>query len=146
MVTRLRAGRDVLGQPTPVVPESWTARGGTEPEYFIFLAILRTGRKEPVDFIFQKAFFGGRLTRGGVVADFMIFSPRVAINVQGARFHLSTAHQRTNDRLQRAALEGSGIRMEFISDFEAVNGPDKAVREAIAGTRGRGPLTAFGLS
>lgn len=137
--TRSQRVRTDTGRPLPTVPPEWYARGGSDIEYFVYTAILRTGRREYIDFEFQRSIFGGRLSRGGAIADFFIYAPRVGINVQGARFHLVTAQQRAHDTLQRIALEGSGIRLEFISEQQAINDPDTAVREAIAGVRTRGP-------
>ena len=122
------------------VPESWP---GSDPEYYVYRAILRTGRTEGVDFQYQKNTFGGRTQRGGIIPDFAIFVPRVGINVQGARFHTPPFGSVALDRMQRVQLEKAGLRMEFISETEAQLRPDAAVREAIAGTRGRGPLEAL---
>ena len=133
--------RTVTGQPVEQVPEWWLARGGSQPEYWIYRAIIRTGRLEEAgDFVYQAKRFGGRIQRGGAVVDFEIFVPHVGINVQSKYFHNRTSEQRGHDAIQRALLEGSGLRLEFIDEEEAINSPDKAVREAIAGTRGRGPL------
>jgi hypothetical protein len=133
--------RTVTGKPVEQVPEWWLARGGSQPEYWVYRAIVRTGRlEENGDFIYQSKFFGGRLTRGGAVVDFIIKSPRVGINVQSKYFHNRTTDQRAHDALQRASLEASGLRVEFIQEEEAINSPDEAVREALAGTRGKGPI------
>jgi hypothetical protein len=133
--------RTVTGKPVEQVPEWWFARGGSQPEYWVYRAIVRTGRlEENGDFIYQSKFFGGRLTRGGAVVDFIIKSPRVGINVQSKYFHNRTTDQRAHDALQRASLEASGLRVEFIQEEEAINSPDEAVREALAGTRGKGPI------
>lgn len=132
--------RDVLNRPLPEVPADWP---GTIPEFFIFRAIERTDRVLDIDFQYQGGFFGGRQQRGGIIPDFLILDPRVGINVQGARFHLPPFGSPALDRLQRIQLEGAGIRMEFIGEDEALNRPDEAVREAIAGTRGRGPIEVF---
>ena len=140
----LDQGRDVLGRPLPQVPEEWTDLGGTAPEYYIYLAIERTGRQHGVDFWYQRAFLGGRLVRGGITPDFIIQFPRVGINVQGERYHFPPLGSPRRDQMQRVTLERMGIRMEYISENEARSNPDGAVRGAIAGTRGRGPLGAFG--
>ena len=132
--------RGPQGNILPQVPESWP---GSDPEYFVYRAILRTGRTEGVDFQYQKNTFGGRTQRGGIIPDFAIFVPRVGINVQGARFHTPPFGSVALDRMQRVQLEKAGLRMEFISETEAQLRPDAAVREAIAGTRGRGPLEAL---
>ena len=133
--------RTVTGQPVEEVPEWWLARGGSQPEYWVYRALVRTGRlEENGDFIYQSKFLGGRLTRGGSVVDFLIKSPRVGINVQSKYFHSRTSQQRAHDALQRASLEANGLRVEFIQEEEAINSPDEAVREALAGTRAKDPL------
>ena len=126
-------------KPAPVVPQAWTVRGGSEPEYFVYRAILRTGRVEGVDFIYQQKFAGGRLTRGGAIADFLIYSPRMGINVQSVYFHSRTANQRSHDQLQREMLEAQGLRMEYITEEQARADADFYVAKAIAGTLGQGP-------
>ncbi len=83
--------------------------------------------------------FGGRHVRGGTIVDFIIRSPYVGINVQSKYYHNRTTDQRAHDAIQRATLEASGLRVEFIQEEEAINSPDEAVREALAGTRGKGP-------
>ena len=133
--------RTVTGQPVEEVPEWWLARGGSRPEYWIYRAIVRTGRLEEAgDFTYQAKKFGGRMQRGGAVVDFFIKRPRVGFNVQSLYFHNRTSGQRAHDAIQRAALEADGLRLEFISEEEAINRPDAAVRESLAGTRGKGPL------
>ena len=132
--------RNVLGQVLPVVPDSWL---GSKPEYYIYRAILRRGLREGIDFQYQRNVFGGRTRRGGAVPDFFIFVPRVGINIQGARFHTPPIGNIAFDQMQRAAIEQTGIRMEFISEEEAKVRPDEAVAEAIQGTRGRGPAESL---
>lgn len=129
--------RTVTGAPVEEVPEWWT---GSQPEYWVYRAIIRTGRLEEAgDFIFQVKQFGGRHIRGGAIVDFIIRSPYVGINVQSKYYHNRTTDQRAHDVLLRASLEASGLRVEFIQEEEAINSPDEAVREALAGTRGKGP-------
>ena len=75
--------RTVTGKVIEEVPEWWLARGGSQPEYWIYRAIIRTGRLEEAgDFIYQSKQFGGRNVRGGAIVDFIIRSPHVGINVQ----------------------------------------------------------------
>ena len=132
--------RTVTGVPVEEVPEWWLERGGSQPEYWVYRAIIRTGRLEEAgDFIFQAKRFGGRHIRGGAIVDFIIRSPHVGINVQSKYYHNRTTDQRAHDVLLRASLEASGLRVEFIQEEEAINSPDEAVAEALAGTRGKGP-------
>tara|TARA_R100001594_G_scaffold132003_1_gene171998 strand:+ start:2902 stop:3348 length:447 start_codon:yes stop_codon:yes gene_type:complete len=132
--------RTITGTPVEEVPEWWLQRGGSQPEYWVYRAIIRTGRLEEAgDFSYQSKQFGGRYTRGGSVVDFLIRSPYMGINVQSVYYHNRTTSQRAHDALMRAALEADGLRVEFIQEEEAINNPDEAVREALAGIRGKGP-------
>lgn len=122
------------------VPAWWTKqRGGSAIEYFVWKAILKTNRKEFIDFVYQSRLFGGKVS-GGAVVDFLIFSPRVGINIQSTYYHGTTAAQRAHDKLQRISIESSGLRLSYISEDDALNRPDGAVRDAIAGVNQRGPL------
>jgi len=46
--------RTITGAPVEEVPEWWLERGGSQPEYWVYRAIIRTGRLEEAgDFSFQ---------------------------------------------------------------------------------------------
>lgn len=138
MVTRTR---DDAGRLLPQVPEGFS---GSEPEFFIFRALQRRGMVEGVHFTFQSSQFGGRQVAGGVIIDFFIHLPvRLAIAVQSTFYHGRTATQRARDATRRIEIEGRlSLRVEFIDEDDARNRPDEAVAEALAGTRGRGPIGA----
>ena len=128
------------GRRLPTVPRWWTLeRGGSDIEYYVWQAMLRTKRIEFIDFVFQNRLFGGKVT-GGAVVDFLIFSPRVGINIQSPYYHGTTAAQRAFDAMQRVNIERSGLRLSYISEADALNRPDGAVRDAIVGVNQRGPL------
>ena len=38
--------RTITGAPVEEVPEWWLQRGGSQPEYWVYRAIIRTGRLE----------------------------------------------------------------------------------------------------
>ena len=124
----------------PQAPEQWTARGGSLPEWMVYLALLHTGRKEFVDFVYQAKFAGGRLTKGGAIADFLIYSPRMGINVQSVYYHARTANQRAHDRLQREMYEAQGIPMSYITEEQALENADHYVGLALTGQLYQGPL------
>ena len=130
------------GKVLEAAPTWWLARGGSQPEYWIYRALYRRGLREPIDFVYQSKQFGGRIQRGGAVVDFLVRTPHVGINVQSDYFHTRTTKQRAHDALQRASLEASGMRVEYIGEDEARNRPDEAVAEALAGTRAKGPIGA----
>jgi len=132
--------RDVLGRQVPLAPEWWQQIGGSEPEYYIYRALLRRGLREPDDFVYQSKQGGGRIQRGGAIVDFLLVSPRMGINVQSLYYHARTTEQRSHDAIVRAMLEGAGIRVEYISEEQAINAPDEAVENAIAGIGGKGPI------
>ncbi|MCH8315287.1 MAG: hypothetical protein IIA64_04875 [Planctomycetes bacterium] len=133
---------DVAGRPLPAIPQEWIDRGGSDLEYFIWLALNKIGLREGVDFVYQVSRFGGRNTSGGVIVDFVVFSPFVGIEVQSDFHHLLKAKQRAKDLIAQQQLELSGMRVEFIGEEDARNRPVEAVREALAGTRARGPIGA----
>ena len=62
MVTQ-RQRRTSSGRVLEPVPQWWTLAGGSQPEYYVYKALLRTGRKLNVDFTYQSKQFGGRLER-----------------------------------------------------------------------------------
>ena len=132
MVTQ-RQRRTSRGRVLKPVPQGWTLAGGTQPEYYVYKALLRTGRKLNVDFTYQSKQFGGRLERGGAVADFLIVSPPIGINVQSKYFHARTTNQRAHDRLQREQYEANGIKIAFIDEDEAFENADYFVRRALSG-------------
>lgn len=134
--------RDVAGRQLPTIPQEWIDRGGSDLEYFIWLALNRIGLREGVDFTYQVSRFGGRNTSGGVIVDFVVFFPFVGIAVQSDFHHLLKSKQRAKDLIDQQQLELSGMRVEFIGEDDARNRPVEAVREALAGTRARGPIGA----
>ncbi len=128
------------GQRLPTVPEWWTVeRGGSAIEYYVWQAILKTRRIENIDFVYQNDIFGGQVL-GGAVVDFLIFSPRVGINVQSLFYHGTEAQQRAFDLVQLINIGRNGLRIAYISEFDAINRPDGAVRDAIENVNQRGPL------
>lgn len=122
------------------VPADWTARGGSEPEYFVYMALVRTGRREGVDFTYEYAIDGGRTLRGGAVPDFLIENPPLGINVQGPYWHSRTPEQRAHDVIQQVQIEGTGIPMAYITEEQARENADHYVRLALSGLLRQGPL------
>mgnify|MGYP004449800191 FL=1 len=133
MVTTGRPRRTQSGRILEPVPQWWLLRGGSQPEYYVYKALLRTGRKEEIDFTFQTKFFGGRISRGGSIADFIIVNPPMGINVQSRYYHARTTNQRAHDRLQREQYEANGIKIAYIDENEAFENADFYVRRALSG-------------
>ena len=120
------------------VPPGWP---GSEPEYRVFIALMRTGRRHPVDFQYEprpdgRAF---RIT-GDVIPDFVVTSPHIAIQIQSRYYHGGTAEQRSVDQYARSVLEGRGIPVYFISEDQANTRASYYVRLALIGLGSTDPL------
>ena len=64
--------------------------------------------------------------------DFLFFNPPdLAINVQSEFFHYQTAELRTQDELQRIALEGQGVTVIYIDESDIVKNVGFFVSEAL---------------
>ncbi len=131
---------NAVGAEVPLAPEWWISLGGSEPEYYVYRALRKRGLQEDVDFTYQADFGGGRLDPGGAIVDFLLEFPRMAISVQSDYWHDRLAGQRAHDVAIRSMLEGLGIRVEYIEEDEAINDADRAVDDAITGTRATGPI------
>ena len=132
MVTQ-RQRRTRSGRTLEPVPQWCTLAGGSQPEYYVYKALLRTGRRLDIDFTYQSKQFGGRVSRGGSIADFIIVSPPMGINVQSRYYHARTTNQRAHDRLQREQYEANGIKIAYIDEDEAFENADYYVRRALSG-------------
>lgn len=100
---------------------------GTRPEWAIFNALTRL----KVDFEFQSSQLGGRRNRGGAVLDFYISSQNLGINIQSLFWHYGRPEAVANDRMQRLALEGQGLRMVYIDEEDALRDPFFYTQEAL---------------
>ena len=135
MVSQLRPRRNLpRTRPLATVPGSWKARGGSDAEYYVYVGLLRTGRREGADFVFQANLSGSQFREtGDVIPDFLVFVPTLAINVQSRYYHSGDADQRAHDQYVRAILEQQGIRTAFISEDQATTDAGFWVRRALAG-------------
>jgi len=117
-------------QQTRSAPAGWP---GSLPEFLVYRALERLGLQDGVDFIYQSPQFGGRLTRGGLILDFMFNNPPdLAINVQGTFFHFEKGGTViARDVLARAQLAGEGITLIFIDEEDAMEDAGRFVRAAL---------------
>jgi|TARA_R110000751_G_scaffold20031_2_gene59164 hypothetical protein len=134
------AYKDNLGVARELAPKSWTNRGGSEPEYYIYKALQKRGLIEGTDFVYQSPQAGGRMQLGGAVVDFLLVFPPIGINVQSLYYHATKAAQRNHDIAVRSTLEGKGIQVVYIDEDEAINDPDGAVADAISGRGSNDPI------
>ena len=91
---------------------------GSVEEFMVFQELLRRGLKNGEDFTFQARFFGGRMDKGGLVVDFLFYTPPdLAIAVQGVYYHYSQGvDAKAQDIYARAQLASEGITLIFLDD------------------------------
>lgn len=115
----------------PDPPEDWA---GSKPEWSIFWGLLSLGLKPDRDFVYQSAQMGGRLAKGGAVVDFLFYNPpNLAINIQSTYYHYVGVVTQARGQMQRAQLEGYGLRMIYIEEEDALRDPRFYIREALRG-------------
>jgi len=111
------------------VPEWWM---GSKPEYYIYHALISLGLKSNVDFVYQSAQLGGRLEKGGAVVDFLFYNPpNLAVNIQSVYYHYRGVTQKVRGQMQRAQLEGLGLRIVYIDEEDALRDPRFYAKEAL---------------
>jgi len=122
----------ILKEPRlPDPPANWM---GSKPEFYVYHALISLGKKPGVDFVFQSAFMGGRMQKGGDVVDFLFYNPpNLAINIQSTYYHYTSAGLKARGQMQRAQLEGMGLKVIFIDEADALRNPRFYAREALSG-------------
>ena len=117
-------------KPWEKTPLGWR---GSKPEWAVYWALEKLGRKEGVDFFYQSPFAGGRLNRGGAIIDFVLPAENIGIRVQGVYWHYAKGDSRALDQVQRLAIEGSGMRVVDIDEDDALENPMPVTRDAVRG-------------
>ena len=79
---------------------------GTLIERIFYKALEQRGYVSGIDFDFQSSLLGGRMTLGGIVADFLFPYKRLVINIQGPTH--ATWVRAAKDQEQRELLESMG--------------------------------------
>ncbi len=101
----------------------------TKPEMAVYQALSILG----IDFQFQSKLMGGRGTRGGSVADFLIPSLALIISCLGEYWHFAFGSTMIRDKLQQTALEGQGWRVVYIDAEDALRNAAYYVKAALRG-------------
>ena len=103
----------------PSDPPKWFL--GSLPEWYVYWALLRLGKRPNIDFQYQAARLGGRQELGGAVLDFLVV-PDIGINVQGIYFHYEQGTAKIAfDKAQQIHLMIKGIKLIFIDEDQLVN-------------------------
>ena len=113
------------------VPSNW---GGSLPEYVAYTTFMELGKRPGEDFFYQSPAMGGRMTKGGIIIDFLFNSPPdLAVNIQGVYYHYVAfgVETKARDTLARAALAGDGIMLIFVDDDMLLEDPKYYCREAL---------------
>ena len=106
---------------------------GTEPERLCYNALIQLGRVPEVDFSFQTSLLGGRMDRGVLVVDFMLYDPPdLAISVLGVYFHYKMGGgTRARDLMTREVMAGEGTTLIFIDENDLMDNARYYVEEAL---------------
>ena len=93
---------------------------GSLEERAVYMELVRRSLTPGLDFSYQSRFFGGRLEKGGLVVDFLIYNPTgLAINPVGEYYHYDQgSDQKAQDRYASAQLAAEGITLIFIDDVD----------------------------
>lgn len=122
--------REVAPSPDQAPPD-WP---GSDIEWMVMQSLIRIGLRPNVDFFYQSAMLGGNQQLGGIVADFVVVDPPIAIDVEGDYWHYgmgtSTLMLAKSQATQMAAL---GYTPIFIDADAVMADSDWIVREALAG-------------
>jgi len=106
---------------------------GSLPEYAALQALIRLGKQPGIDFDFQSPLMGGRLSKGGVILDFLFFDPPdLAINIQGIYYHYGFGPEvKARDIIAREQMAGRGVTLIFVDEDDILSNADFYMREAL---------------
>ena len=109
----------------PPQPGSWP---GSDIEWIVnwWLTVRH------IPFTYQQAFLGGRLLRGGQVADFVV-PPNLVIGVQGEYWHYRTSALRGIALLAKVALQGEGYTVVYVRGVDLKERLDYTMERALLG-------------
>lgn len=115
-------------------PVWWETLSGSLPEWAIYEAHLRLGRRPGIEFTYQSALEGGRLFLGGLILDFVEHDMPIAINVNGVYYHyLRGSEQLRRNAEARARLSQYGYQLVVIDEDDALRDPVYYLEEALRG-------------
>ena len=119
-----------------IAPDSWE---GSQPEWWVYLWLVRRGLREGVDFDYQRPIEGGRTVPGGNVLDFAVRSPLAGLlawRVQGYYWHLAQGPAvKAGDFIRRLRLQRLGYTVVDIldKDIEDIANRNYVLNEAYHG-------------
>lgn len=88
-----------------------------------------------VEFLFQVPIAGGRVEKGGIIADFVLTDriPPVILRAQGFHWHGESTSSRARDLEQKLVLTDLGFEVVDLRESDLTTNLDYAMRQAIAG-------------
>lgn len=112
-------------------PDGWP---GSRPEWMVYQELISQGKSPQGDFNYQTSLMGGRQEFGGIVADFVVYSPPIVINVQGGYWHFDMGVSKQSiDEIQRAEMTSLGYTVVYIDESDIEADVNYFVAEALAG-------------
>jgi hypothetical protein len=115
------------------IPPSWFV--GTNIEWPVYKWLLDHNYEEGRDFMFQVDIAGGKMSYGGLVADFLILDrvPMIDIEVEGAHWHAMTYAQEGKEIEDKVRLENQGFIVVRIVERDVMQNLDYAMENAVQG-------------
>lgn len=107
-----------------------------------FLVFVKK-QKDGIDFLFQSPFLGGRTEFGGFVIDFLLPAKGLALQPQGARWHLQQPQDRARILLEQELLASQGIRAIYLWETDLLTRPDFTLEAAWDGVQLQTGIQSF---
>lgn len=119
--------QEPAGEPHP----EWN---GTRPEWAVFWALGKLGKKPGDDFVYRPKLTTGWTSSGESEVDFLIPDYNIAIEIQGRFWHYGQGSRKViNDIMRVASFALMGIKIIFIDEPDALSDPIHFTKEALEG-------------
>lgn len=136
MIQGLALGRSLLKIEQVTSKDILAKRGvaATEPEAISYLWLESRGYSEKDGTMeFQSSLFGGRQIQGGMVVDFILYTPTLlSWSILGDYWHRDPTTQ-DRDEANKARLEREGIPMIYIREDHIYAARDAVLEDALHG-------------
>lgn len=117
---------------------------GSVLEYIVYNFLVFTKHQiDGIDFEYQSSSGGGRTEFGGFVIDFLLPSRGLALQPEGARWHLLEPTDRARLLIEQAILAGRGIRAIYLWEQQLLTSPDYVLEAAWRGNQLQTGLMGF---
>ena len=108
---------------------------GSSLEWLVANLLIRRGLRpgRPEGFVHQYAFAGGRLSRGGIIADFFLQDRKMVWFIQGIFYHYRTSALQAEAIFDAIELLKRGYIVVFIDEDGLLANPNFIISQALRG-------------